>query len=85
MHVKCRNCPDVIYRSCSSHNIITNGRLCCEKEPEPKEAKSVCDHCGEPLKLGHFAYETNWKEFWCENCLRELYAELKEQEGNDGK
>lgn len=72
--IKCRNCPDVKYKYCPSPNIITNGKLCCEEEK--KETKAVCDHCGDNLRLGHFAYEPNWKEFWCEDCLRELLQEV---------
>lgn len=70
MRDKCYNCPDVKYRQCPAPKIIVNGKFCCEQEEETDIA--VCDKCGDRLRLGHFAYETRWKEFWCEDCLREL-------------
>lgn len=68
---KCRNCQDVKYRSCPAPKIITNGKYCCEVEAE-KETLAICSQCGEKLVIGHFAYEPNWNEFWCEDCLRDL-------------
>ncbi len=69
---KCRNCSDVKYRSCTAPNIITNGKYCCENETE-QESLAVCSQCGEKLVIGHFAYEKKSEEFWCEECLRDLY------------
>lgn len=66
---KCINCPDVKYRQCPAPEVITNGKYCCELETQNN---ALCSQCEEPLKIGHFAYEPNWKEFWCEECLREL-------------
>jgi len=43
---------------------------------EPKD-NAVCSQCGKPLVFGHFAYEPNWREFLCEDCLRELLYEIE--------
>ena len=71
MNDKCRNCPDVKYRQCPSPNIIANGGYRCESE-QASNSTAVCDHCENPLVFKHFAYEFNWNEFWCEDCLKEL-------------
>lgn len=72
MHEKCRNCS----RKCLAPGIISNGLLCCEKEKAKRRDNAVCSQCGEKLKLHHFAYEENSREFWCEKCIRALYESL---------
>ena len=74
MSDRCHNCPDIKYKYCLAPNVIINGKYCCDSDDKPKPA---CDHCGEPLELGHFAYEPNWHEFWCEECLREMLKETE--------
>lgn len=69
MNDKCRNCK----RKCLAPNIITNGKLCCEKEKPARQENAVCSQCGGTLKLHHFAYEGTSGEFWCESCIREFY------------
>jgi hypothetical protein len=74
MHIKCRNCPDTRYKNCAGRNTIINGRLACEANSD-ETASGGCDKCGQSLKIGKFAYEPNLREFWCGDCLRNLYAE----------
>lgn len=76
---KCRNCSDVRHRNCPAPNVLQNGILCCERE---QSLMSGCSQCGVPLRFGHFAYEPNWREFWCEECLR---AKLDEMDGGEGE
>ena len=67
---KCYSCPDVKYKQCPAPRVLTGGKLCCELGQNKSSA--VCSQCGNPLIIGHFAYNYAWKEFWCEACLREL-------------
>ena len=76
MPIKCRNCPDIKFKYCNSPGIITNGILICETIKEDRNF-AVCSQCGEPLVIGHFAYEPRWKEFWCEDCLRNLLSQTE--------
>lgn len=71
MSDKCHCCPDVKYRQCPSPMTLLNGELYCERSRE-YNSSAVCSQCGEHLVIGHFAYEPNWREFWCEDCLKEL-------------
>jgi hypothetical protein len=70
MNIKCKNCSMPTYRNCPAPGILQNGKLCCEQEKA--ESKAVCSQCGASLQIGHFAYNYDWEEFWCESCLREL-------------
>ena len=70
MNDKCRNCNAVKYRNCPAPNVLKNGKYHCEAE-KPQNNAALCSQCETPLVLGHFAYEPNWREFWCEACLRE--------------
>ncbi len=63
---------------------VLNDQLGAEPSERTGNDGAICYQCGELLIYPHIAFDNKTGQFWCEDCVRQLYSDLCAAEAPEG-